>query len=528
DFMQEWVPRRETYMEKIISLDGPPPSGVVCWQCSGMDGDPYRCLDCVGQPIYCTEHMRSSHGALPLHRIEKWVSEEGYFAPAWLGEIGVKIFLGHQGAPCDHGHPEEGTDISDEEEDDLEAPGAEVVLEDRVTTERSMMKRAEKRKNFTWIVDTSGISQMELVYCSCRNLDRDLQCLELKLWPASFIRIKTVFTFRVLEDFRLDNLESRTSAYHYFAKLRRRTNPNFPHTVPDRYRELLRVSRQWRNVMLLRERGFGHTKTEPKEGELAIFCPACPQPGINLPENWDRTDPKFTRQLAVDGNFVAYHIANAGAGDNVWLMDGQLFMAKREEYLAHLQTTPVEDPRSTCHNHRAQLDKNMKTGNRDVTGIGAVACARHGCFCPGSVVDFQKGERQANIDYALAQAFTFAFIVGILRLLLIYDIACQYYPNLSARWSTKRDLYWPEGLTVEPAIGLLHVHGHLDKCMAKYSASYVQGMGRTDGEIVESLWSTLNDTSRSTQTASLPHRAEVLGDHIWDSNWKKHLTIGPC
>ena len=27
------------------------------------------------------------------------------------------------------------------------------------------------------------------------------------------------------------------------------------------------------------------------------------------------------------------------------------------------------------------------------TGIGATACARHGCFFPNSVVDFQRGER---------------------------------------------------------------------------------------------------------------------------------------
>lgn len=35
--------------------------------------------------------------------------------------------------------------------------------------------------------------------------------------------------------------------------------------------------------------GFGHdTETEVQPGSLAIFCPACPQPGINLPENWKK------------------------------------------------------------------------------------------------------------------------------------------------------------------------------------------------------------------------------------------------
>ena len=38
--------------------------------------------------------------------------------------------------------------------------------------------------------------------------------------------------------------------------------------------------------------GLGHeAKTEPQPGGLAIFCPACPQPGINLPQEWEN-DPK--------------------------------------------------------------------------------------------------------------------------------------------------------------------------------------------------------------------------------------------
>jgi len=38
--------------------------------------------------------------------------------------------------------------------------------------------------------------------------------------------------------------------------------------------------------------GLGHeTKAELQPGSLAIFCPACPQPGINLPDEWDQ-DPK--------------------------------------------------------------------------------------------------------------------------------------------------------------------------------------------------------------------------------------------
>jgi len=32
--------------------------------------------------------------------------------------------------------------------------------------------------------------------------------------------------------------------------------------------------------------GLQSIKEAPQDGEMAIFCPACPQPGINLPDNW--------------------------------------------------------------------------------------------------------------------------------------------------------------------------------------------------------------------------------------------------
>jgi hypothetical protein len=49
--------------------------------------------------------------------------------------------------------------------------------------------------------------------------------------------------------------------------------------------------------------------------------------------------------------------------------------------------------KSTCSDHKAVNRVNTTQGHLQATGIGAVACARHGCFFPQSVVDFQKGER---------------------------------------------------------------------------------------------------------------------------------------
>jgi hypothetical protein len=48
----------------------------------------------------------------------------------------------------------------------------------------------------------------------------------------------------------------------------------------------MRVSRQWRDVEVRKRFGFGYEDNKPGNGDLAEFCPACPQPGVNLPANW--------------------------------------------------------------------------------------------------------------------------------------------------------------------------------------------------------------------------------------------------
>lgn len=65
---------------------------------------------------------------------------------------------------------------------------------------------------------------------------------------------------------------------------------------------------------------------------------------------------------------------------------------------------------STCSQLRAVAEKNMMKKGYDATGVVAVACARHGCFAPGSVVDMQKGERYAcipMIDGGIALTYGF-------------------------------------------------------------------------------------------------------------------------
>jgi CxC2 like cysteine cluster associated with KDZ transposases len=135
------------------------------------------------------------------------------------------------------------------------------------------------------LADVSGIISLPTIWCACEVAERkpDEDLLDLQLLPVSYNKIKTVFTFRCLDDYRLSNLECKTTAYRYFQKLRRLTNPGLPQSVPNRYNEFRRATRQWRNLKLRKWFGFGHRVLPPMKGSMALFCAACPQPGVNLP-----------------------------------------------------------------------------------------------------------------------------------------------------------------------------------------------------------------------------------------------------
>ena len=47
--------------------------------------------------------------------------------------------------------------------------------------------------------------------------------------------------------------------------------------------------REWRHIQLLKRAGRSHEEggvKATKAGELVTRCPACPRPGINMPDNW--------------------------------------------------------------------------------------------------------------------------------------------------------------------------------------------------------------------------------------------------
>jgi hypothetical protein len=105
--------------------------------------------------------------------------------------------------------------------------------------------------------------------------------------------------------------------------------------------------------------GQGHDPdSSSSKAHLALFCPACPQPGINTPPGWER-EPSYVfmcflskttcpivfhrwlyrRSIVVDGNFSLEHMKMKKSEDDVFLSDGEGYMVQSAPYQEHLNTS---------------------------------------------------------------------------------------------------------------------------------------------------------------------------------------------
>ena len=113
--------------------------------------------------------------------------------------------------------------------------------------------------------------------------------------------------------------------------------------------------------------GLGHeTEKDPQPGDLAIFCPACPQPDINLPQEWESDSKRYqlcvffitimltnfrwlyTRSIVIDGNFAAEHLKMKRPEEDIALSPGGRYMVEPKRYELHLRTGKEVKQVSIC------------------------------------------------------------------------------------------------------------------------------------------------------------------------------------
>jgi len=140
------------------------------------------------------------------------------------------------------------------------------------------------------VLHTNGIHEISFQYCGCsRALPHHIQLLRRQFYPASQLVVKTCASFELLDFLHYLALTTKASTYDFYRALEKVTNNSGVGVPKVKYRSLFRMVMQWRHLRLLKWAGRAHDPAgvnATKPGELAVRCPSCPYPGINLPDGW--------------------------------------------------------------------------------------------------------------------------------------------------------------------------------------------------------------------------------------------------
>ena len=137
--------------------------------------------------------------------------------------------------------------------------------------------------------------------------------------------------------------------------------------------------------------------------------------------------------------------------------------------------------------------------------------------------------RYSNMDFALMSTLTPSLNAGISRVLVSYDIACQWHKNLQSRLKNY-DAFPPLELSKlkywKVAVPKFHLPGHGTECQLSYNLAYTKWAGRMDGERIEVGWAQTTSMATWTQESGPNARRAILDDHWNASNWRKLVGLG--
>ncbi|KAF8137962.1 hypothetical protein K438DRAFT_1526094, partial [Mycena galopus ATCC 62051] len=491
----------DAYLSALLRRDGTGEDGrsdsVLCPSCSTRVGE-FRCRDCFGDVMYCHPCIVSRHSENPLHRIEKW--HHRYFVRTSLARLGLRIQLGHQ--------PHQR----------CSAPEA-------------------ARTGFVTL-HSNGIHEVLVDFCGCERSEEagppEIQLLRAGWFPATHERPQTCATISVLEKFHQDTLQSKMTMYDFYGVLEKLTD-NTGIKPPDRYHEWIRMCREFRHLMLLKRGGravayspLGVDGTQ--QGELAIECPACPCPDVNLPVGWEDVPLKdrflYTLFIALDACFRLKRRLVSSKLKDPDLGPGWAYMVDTGPYRDYLRGVTKQNEMNTCSGLAALDFANTKfSRGYSSTGVGMAVCAQHEFVQANGVGDLQKGERFSNMDYIFACVMRRKH--PKLPKMVTYDIVCIWIKFLVSRLKNlpANVRFILILVLVHFGIPKMHIHSHTLLCQLLYSLNLILGSAQGDAEGIERVWAWIGAVAASTRDMGPGARHDVLDCQWGYWNWQKLIAI---
>lgn len=177
------------------------------------------------------------------------------------------------------------------------------------------------------ILHTNGFHILTVAFCGCSSIASSLfhrnQLLRVRLFPASSEKPATAFSFAVLDLYIQEATQGKLSVYDFYLAMMQITDnaeieewkvscSRSFHKIANkfyvqkRYDELSHAIRWYRHLVLLKRFGRAHDPLgieKTRQGSLALRCPACPLPEVNLPPDWrDAPEKSEYVLIAYDSN----------------------------------------------------------------------------------------------------------------------------------------------------------------------------------------------------------------------------------
>ncbi|OSC99710.1 hypothetical protein PYCCODRAFT_1372594 [Trametes coccinea BRFM310] len=500
--MNAWLPLADHYLRETVRNEGR--GSHTYQQCIGcseagvitVPGDPrIRCKDCSPR-LYCHACTVKKHAECPFHRVMRWTGRS--FEAVSLAELGLTIQLGHADlSPCSNPQP--------------------------------------ARTDFC-VIDINGQHRVRLNFCSCDKAGEAggpaEQLHRRELYPATDSEPNTAFTYRLLEHYHVQSVQGKVSMFDYYQSLQRLTDNTGTRKLQDRYKTFMRIVAQWRFLKRLKRAGRCHHPSGAAgtaNGELAVACPACPRPEVNLPPNWDTVSDElkflYALTVAIDACFRLKRRAVSSEDKDPILGSGWGCFVEDTGFREILAQYGDQQEMNTCTGLSAVDHANTKfSRGYAATGVCACVCARHEFMLPNGVGDTQKGEKYINSDYVFASAMCHHRRV---RKNVSYDIVCQWCKHLQerlAKFPSHLRIEIPKG-SLKYVIPKLHYHSHKQLNHSKFSMNYVPGIARTDGEGIERRWWWIQPIASSTKVMGPGQRQGVLEDQWAYANWRKFVNM---
>ncbi|KAJ6451209.1 hypothetical protein C8R47DRAFT_998609, partial [Mycena vitilis] len=387
-------------------------------------------------------------------------------------------------------------------------------------------------------IDITGIHTVAVDFCGCDGAvaagPPEVQLLRAGWFPATHDRPQTCATLNVLKKFHQDTLQSKMTMYDFYGVLEKLTD-NTGIKPPDRYHEWIRMCREYRHITLLMRGGRAEAYAPSgvngtAQGELALPCPACPRPGVNLPQGWENASQEerflYTLYLALDACFRLKRRLISSELKDPDMGPGWAYLLNTMPYRDYLRTVTNQKEMNSCSGLAALDYANTKfSRGYSTTGVGMGVCARHEFVQANGVGDLQRGERFANMDYIFASILLlkhpglFTFVT--------YNIMCSWKVHLAERLTKL-----PPNVRLVIVMALMrfaipkmHIHSHTMICQLLYSLNLILGSAQVEGEAIERAWSGIGGVATSTRDMGPGSRHDVLDCQFSYWNWQKLVGL---